>query len=134
MTETTDTTGAADARAAEQVRRHGRGVVVRCVSPVVLLAPPVVLWVLGALDAARHASPTDWAGNHRTRVALENAAVLIGGLPAAGSVAGALAGALRRPPRTGLWAATGAVLGALALWAFGAYTLVTALRHFRLVF
>lgn len=129
MTDTTDTDGAAQAR-----RRDGRRVVVRCVWAVVLLAPPVVLWVMGAADAAQHKSPTDWMGNHRTKVALENAALLIVGLPAAGAVTGALAGALRRPPRTGLWAATGMVLGALALWAFGAWTLAMALRDFRIVF
>ncbi|MFB7291515.1 hypothetical protein [Actinacidiphila glaucinigra] len=128
-TDTTDTGGTAQAR-----RRHGRRVAVRCVWAVVLLAPPVVLWVMGAVDAAHHQSPTDWVGNHRTKVALENAALLIAGLPAAGGSAGALAGALRRPPRTGLWAATGAVLGALALWAFGAWAVVSALRNLRFVF
>ncbi|MDX2647832.1 hypothetical protein ACFYYN_25990 [Streptomyces sp. NPDC001902] len=129
MTDTTDPGGTAQAR-----RRHGRRIVVRCVWAVVLLAPPVVLWVMGAADAAQHKSPTDWVGNHRAKVALENAALLIAGLPAAGVVIGALAGALRRPPRTGLWAATGAVLGALALWAFGAYAFLTALRHLTIVF
>ncbi|MEU1538274.1 hypothetical protein ABZ461_09125 [Actinacidiphila glaucinigra] len=128
MTDTTDTGGTARAR------RRGRRIAVRCVWAVVLLAPPVVLWVMGAADAAQHKSPTDWVGNHRAKVALENAALLITGLPAAGAVAGALAGALRRPPRTGLWAATGAVLGALSLWVFGAWTVVTALRNFRIVF
>ncbi|MFE0630996.1 hypothetical protein ACFW3D_29065 [Streptomyces sp. NPDC058864] len=128
-TDTTDTGGTAQAR-----RRHGRRVAVRCVWAVVLLAPPVVLWVMGAVDAAQHKSPTDWVGNHRTKVALENAALLIAGLPAAGAVAGVLAGALRRPPRAGLWAATGAVLGALALWAFGVWALAMALRNFRIVF
>ncbi|MDX2709490.1 hypothetical protein PV350_42695 [Streptomyces sp. PA03-6a] len=129
MTDTTDPGGTAQAR-----RRHGRRIAVRCVWAVVLLAPPVVLWIMGAADAAQHQSPTDWVGNHRAKVALENAALLIAGLPAAGVVVGALAGALRRPPRTGLWAATGAVLGALALWGFGAYAFLSALRHFTIVF
>ncbi|MFF7213416.1 hypothetical protein ACFZAU_23235 [Streptomyces sp. NPDC008238] len=133
MTDTRDATEEAGGTAPAR-RRARRGIAVRCVWTVVLLAPPVVLWVMGAADAAHHKSPTDWVGNHRTKVALENAALLVAGLPAAGAVAGALAGALRRPPRTGLWAATGAVLGALALWGFGVWAFVSALRNLTIVF
>lgn len=117
-----------------ETRDSRRQAVARWVWTGVLLAPLVVLWCLGASDAAHHKSPTDWQGNHETKLAYQNAFLLIVGAPAAGALLGGGYGALRRSPGPGAAVAGGALLGTLGLWAYGVYQVGYAMTHFTIVF
>ncbi|MFD9301590.1 hypothetical protein ACFWCB_02640 [Streptomyces sp. NPDC060048] len=84
---------------------------------VVLLVPAVLWWYISAQNALQNKSGTDWQGNHRAKQELQRMGLLIGGVPTAGALTGWM-GATLSGRRTGLWAATGALLGTLVMWAF----------------
>ncbi|WP_405729602.1 hypothetical protein OG607_28760 [Streptomyces sp. NBC_01537] len=117
-----------------ETRDSRRKAITRWVWTGLLLAPPVVLWCLGAYDAAHHKSPTDWQTNHATKLAFEHAFLLILGAPAVGALLGGCYGVVRRSADPGATVAGGALLGAVGLWAYGAYELGYALTHITIVF
>ncbi|WP_309235380.1 hypothetical protein [Streptomyces sp. TRM64462] len=94
----------------------------------VLLLPPLVMLGYAAQDALQNKSATDWQANHRTRQSLERSALLIAAAPSVGAFAGWLVGR-SRGHHAGTSAATGALLGTLAVWAIAiAWTLVALSR------
>ncbi|WP_328727317.1 hypothetical protein [Streptomyces sp. NBC_00259] len=104
--------------AAETARRTRRTVITFLVLTAVLLLPLLAgLWY-AADDALQHKSTTDWRANHQTRKSLEHAAMLLVGVPLAGAACG-WTGATVLGRRTGVATATGAMLGAFALWILG---------------
>jgi hypothetical protein len=115
-------------------RQGRRKTAVRWVLTAVLLAPPLVLWFMAAASASAHKSPTDWQGNHETKVGLQNAILIIVGAPALGALLGAVYGAVRRSPYPAATTAGGALLGAVGLWAYGVYELYQVITHVTIVF
>jgi hypothetical protein len=100
----------------------------------VLLAPPLILWCVGADNAAHHRSPTDWQYNHRVKRQLADGLLLILGVPAAGALLGAILGEFRLSADPARTTAGGTLLGVVGVWVYGAYSFYEALTHLTFVF
>ncbi|WP_406731218.1 hypothetical protein [Streptomyces sp. NBC_01794] len=103
---------------AETARPARRTVIALLVVTAVLLLPLLgVLWY-AAEYALQHKSTSDWVANHQARKSLENAALLIFGVPMAGAACG-WTGATVLGRRPGVPTATGALTGTIAVWIVG---------------
>ncbi|MFF8598224.1 hypothetical protein ACF065_04405 [Streptomyces sp. NPDC015232] len=113
----------------EAQRRHTRRrLLTFLILSAVLLAPPAVgLWA-AAQSALEHESATDWQGNHAARLALQQAALLLVGLPLGGAVCGWTVARLRgRQARVP--AAKGLLVGTMGLWLLGIGSVLVALSR-----
>ncbi|WP_189953243.1 hypothetical protein [Streptomyces alanosinicus] len=91
-------------------------VVALLVTTAFLLLPLVYGLYYLAHDSQECFRPTGCRGGRSDAETLLHGALLLIGLPSVGAVLGGIGGSfLRRRP--GVWAATGALLGALAVWA-----------------
>ncbi|MFE7777938.1 hypothetical protein ACFU5O_29360 [Streptomyces sp. NPDC057445] len=103
---------------AETARRTRRTVITLLVVTAVLLLPLLGgLWY-AADDALRNRSSTDWRANHETKKSLQHAVMLVLGVPMAGAACG-WTGATVLGRRAGVPAATGAMIGTIAVWIVG---------------
>ncbi|MBT2449807.1 hypothetical protein J7F03_22575 [Streptomyces sp. ISL-43] len=117
-----------------QAPAHSRSLpVVLFVLAAVLLVPAALWWYISAQSALQNKSGTDWQGNHRTKQELQRTGLLIGGVPTAGALTGWMCATLSGR-RTGLWAATGALLGTLVMWALAIVGILVSLGSLTFVF
>ncbi|MGW6703475.1 hypothetical protein ACWGDE_01090 [Streptomyces sp. NPDC054956] len=99
----------------------------------VLLVPPVLFWYATAQSALHNKSATDWQGNHRTKLGLQRTGLVIGGLPTVGALVGWMCATLSGR-RTGLWTATGALIGTLVMWALAFVGILVSLSSLEFLF
>ncbi|MFF4138398.1 hypothetical protein ACFY1B_44635 [Streptomyces mirabilis] len=90
------------------------------------------LWY-AANDALQHRSTTDWRGNRKAKQSLEHAVALIVGAPCLGALLAGMVAAMAGR-RAGIPAATGALVGTLALWIAGIVAIYVGLSNATFVF
>ncbi len=118
----------------EPTATQGRRRVIALLLVTAVLLFPLVGWLYHSANyALEHKNATDWMANHEAKQSLERAAVLIVGAPCLGTLVFGMGGALsgRRP---GVSAATGALIGTLAVWITVIVAFYIALRNARFEF